>query len=36
VLRQLERNEAQIMFDANSETVDIVVKKHSKTFTADE
>ena len=26
VLRQLERGEAQIMFDPNSETVDIVVK----------
>lgn len=26
VLRQLERNEAQIMFDPNTETIDIVVK----------
>jgi uncharacterized protein YheU (UPF0270 family) len=26
VLRQLERGEAQIMFDPNSETIDIVVK----------
>lgn len=29
VLRQLERNEAQIMFDPNTETIDIVVKKCS-------
>jgi uncharacterized protein YheU (UPF0270 family) len=26
VLRQLEHNEAQIMFDPNSETIDIVVR----------
>jgi uncharacterized protein YheU (UPF0270 family) len=26
VLRQLERGEAQIMFDPNTETVDVVVK----------
>jgi len=29
VLRQLEHNEAQIMFDPNSETIDIVVKKRA-------
>jgi uncharacterized protein YheU (UPF0270 family) len=28
VLRQLERNEAKIMFDPNSETIDIVVKQN--------
>jgi hypothetical protein len=27
VLRQIERGEAQIVFDPNSETVDVVVKK---------
>jgi uncharacterized protein len=27
VLRQIERGEAQIVFDPNSETLDIVVKK---------
>ncbi len=30
VLRQLERNEAQIMFDPNSETIDIVVGRRAK------
>jgi len=30
VLRQLERNEAQIMFDPNSETIDIVVTPRAK------
>ena len=29
VLRQLERREAQIMFDPNSETIDIVVKSRA-------
>jgi uncharacterized protein YheU (UPF0270 family) len=29
VLRQLERGEAQIVFDPNSETVDVVVKPRS-------
>ena len=27
VLRQIERGEAQIVFDPNSETIDVVVKK---------
>ncbi len=35
VLRQLERNEAKIMFDPNTETVDIVVQSPSKVFTSD-
>jgi uncharacterized protein YheU (UPF0270 family) len=30
VLRQLERNQAQIMFDPNTETIDIVVKPRTK------
>ena len=30
VLRQLERNEAKIMFDPNSETIDIVVGRKAK------
>ena len=30
VLRQLERNEAKIMFDPNSETIDIVVGQKAK------
>lgn len=30
VLRQLEHNEAKIMFDPNSETIDIVVERRSK------
>ena len=29
-LRQLERNEAKIMFDPNSETIDIVVGRKAK------
>ena len=29
VLRQLERREAQIMFDPNSETIDIIVKSRA-------
>ena len=29
VLRQLERNEVQIMFDPNTETIDIVVMRKS-------
>ena len=29
VLRQLERGEAQILFDPNSETVDLVVKQRA-------
>jgi len=27
VLRQIERGEAQIMFDPNTETIDVIVKK---------
>jgi uncharacterized protein YheU (UPF0270 family) len=27
VLRQIERGEAQIVFDPNSETIDVIVKK---------
>ena len=27
VLRQIERGEAQILFDPNSETIDVIVKK---------
>ena len=36
VLRQLERNEAKIMFDPNSETIDIVVNRNSVSGTPDE
>jgi uncharacterized protein len=32
VLRQLERGEAQIVFDPNTESVDVVVKKRSGEF----
>ena len=35
-LRQLERNEAKIMFDPNSETIDIVVNRNSVSGTPDE
>jgi uncharacterized protein len=31
VLRQIERGEAQIVFDPNSETVDVVLKKPRST-----
>jgi uncharacterized protein YheU (UPF0270 family) len=30
VLRQIERGEAQIVFDPNTESVDVVVKKPAK------
>ncbi len=30
VLRQIERGEAQIVFDPNSETIDVVVKERAK------
>ena len=30
VLRQIERGEAQIVFDPNSETIDILVKQRAK------
>ena len=36
VLRQLKRNEAKIMFDPNSETIDIVVKRNKFSNRPDE
>lgn len=30
VLRQIERGEARIMFDPNTETIDVVVKQRAK------
>lgn len=36
VMHQLERNEAQIMFDPSTETVDIVVRPRNKVLTSDE
>ena len=30
VIRQIERGEAQIVFDPNSETIDVVVKERAK------
>jgi uncharacterized protein len=32
VLRQIERGEARVVFDPNSETVDVVVKERAKSI----
>lgn len=35
VLRQLERGEAQIVFDPSSETVDVIVKRPTRAISKD-